>query len=201
MYNKYGHTHINKNKVHMATTQLHSLLLILPLLLVTYKATSSHHHDHHHNRALHFSLYQHETINKTGFIIVSGVIGPGVSQTTTPFGTIFTFQDPMTVTAKTSSMVRGIVEGTSITSGLDGLRSISIAKITLNLKDHKGSISILGVVHNTKPSKLPVVGGTDDFLFVNGYVKSSPVNLVGLTVTYKIEFHLYWPPFPVHEGS
>ena len=60
-----------------------------------------------------------------------------------------------------------------------------MAKITLNFKHRKGSISILGVTHNTKPSDHPVVGGTGDFLFVQGYI----------TVVYKIEFHLYWPPY------
>ncbi|PKI67337.1 hypothetical protein CRG98_012286 [Punica granatum] len=147
-------------------------------------------------KSLHFSLFQHETINKTGYIIVNGVPGKGVvSQTTTPFGTIFAFQDPMTVTANRSSKLVGIAEGTSITSSLDGLRSISIAKITLDLKGHKGSISVVGGTHNIKPSDHPVVGGTGDFMFVQGTVTSSPVELEGLTVVYKIEFHLYWPPY------
>lgn len=101
----------------------------------------------------------------------------------------------MTVTANRSSKIVGIAEGASITSGLDGLRSISIAKITLRLKKYTGSISIVGGTHNIKPSDHPVVGGTGDFLFVQGIVTSSPVNLTGITVTYKIEFHLYWPPY------
>lgn len=92
-------------------------------------------------------------------------------------------------------MVLGTAQGTSITSSLDGLQSISMAKITLNFKHRKGSISILGVTHNTKPSDHPVVGGTGDFLFVQGYITSSPVDLKGITVVYKIEFHLYWPPY------
>ncbi|GJX07815.1 dirigent protein 19-like protein [Tanacetum coccineum] len=103
--------------------------------------------------------------------------------------------DPLTLKPNTTSKVVGTAEGTSITSGLDGLQSISIAKLTLDVKKHKGSISIVGGTHNIKPSNHPVVGGTDDFLFVQGYVTSSPVNLAGITVTYKIEFHLYWPPY------
>ncbi|XWS45640.1 hypothetical protein CRYUN_Cryun15aG0153900 [Craigia yunnanensis] len=88
-----------------------------------------------------------------------------------------------------------MADGTSVTSGFDGLRSISVAKITLRLKQHMGSNSIFGGKHNVMPSDHPVVGGTGDFLFVQGYVRSSPLNLKGLMVTYKIEFHHYWPPF------
>lgn len=174
------------------------LHVLLSALLLTKATGTSHHHHHHHHyqfKSLHFALFQHETINKTGYIVVNGVAGTGVSQTTTPFGTLFVFQDPMTVTANRSSKVAGIAQGTSITSSLDGLESISIAKITLRLKHRRGSISIVGGTHNIKPSDHPVVGGTGDFKLVQGYVTSSPVNLKGLTVTYKIAFHLYWPPY------
>ncbi|CAA3030498.1 dirigent protein 19-like [Olea europaea var. sylvestris] len=176
----------------MALSQLY---LSFILLVLSYKAISTSHHHTNGLKSLHFSLFQHETINKTGFIIVNGVAGPGISQTTTPFGTLFAFQDPLTLTPNLNSKVVGTAEGTSVTSGLDGLQSISIAKITLNVKRHKGSISVVGGTHNIKPSDHPVVGGTEDFLFVQGYVTSSPVNLTGLTVTYRIEFHLFWPPY------
>lgn len=183
----------------MASSLHHSIFLLLCLLHFGYKATPSS-LDHHHQglKALHFSLFQHETINKTGYTIVSGVAGEGVKETTIPFGTIFAFQDPMTTTPNASSRVAGIAEGTSITTSFDGLRSISIAKITLNLKGHKGSVSVLGGTHNIKPADHPVVGGTGDFMFVQGYVRSSPVDLEGLSVVYKIEFHLYWPPYAAH---
>lgn len=177
------------------------LLILFSLLVVNGVSASSssdhhHHHKHHGLKSLHFSLYQHETVNKTGFIIVRGIAGTaGVTQTTTPFGTIFVFNDKLTTTPEASSYVAGIAEGTSITSSLNGLRSLSAAKITLKIEGHEGSISILGGTHNTKPSDDPVVGGTGDFLFVQGYVTSSPVDLKGLTVVYKIEFHLYWPPY------
>ncbi|KAI3747672.1 hypothetical protein L6452_10247 [Arctium lappa] len=182
----------------MATfMHLYSFLAILLFVLHPLQATTTNHHHHHHDKlkSLHFALFQHETINKTGYLIVKGVAGPPVSQTTTPFGTMFAFQDPLTLKPNYASKVVGTSQGTSITSGLDGLQSISIGKVTLDVKKHKGSISIVGVTHNTKPSNHPVVGGTGDFLFVQGYVTSSPVDLAGLTVTYKIEFHLYWPPY------
>ncbi|KAK9129238.1 hypothetical protein Sjap_009725 [Stephania japonica] len=164
-------------------------------LIITITTTTTTTTNKHELKSLHFSLYQHETINKTGYIIVKGVAGPGVGQVTTPFGTIFVFQDPMTVTANRSSAVVAVAQGSSITSSLDGFKSISLAKITLNMKHYKGSLSVLGVTHNTKPADHPVVGGTGDFLFVQGYVTSSPVDLKGTTVVYKIEFHLYWPPY------
>ena len=176
-------------------------MVFLALLPLTSSTTMPHHrtgHHHHHAsglKSMHFSLYQHETINKTGYIIVDGVAGPGVSQTTTPFGTLFVFQDPLRATANGSSEALGVAEGASITSGLDGLSSISIATITLNVGGHKGSISIMGNTQNIKPSDHPVVGGTGDFLFAQGYVTSSPVDLKGITVVYKIDFHIFWPPF------
>lgn len=187
-------------------SQLHLALFLsfLPFLAI---ATSHHHQHHHHNhhhdgggglKSMHFTLYQHETINKTGYIIVEGVVGPGVSQTTTPFGTIFAFQDPLKAGPTESSEVLGLAEGTSITSSLDGLRSISVATIMLDLEGHKGSLSTVGVVHNTQRADLPVVGGTGDFMFAQGYVTSSPVDLKGVTVVYKIQFHLYWPPYASH---
>lgn len=85
----------------------------------------------------------------------------------------------MTVATNRSSKLFGIAEGTSITSSLDELRSISIAK--LPLKHHNGSISIIGGTNNVKPSNDPVVRGTDNFVFVHGYV-TSPYDLKGLTV-------------------
>ncbi|KAJ6820162.1 uncharacterized protein M6B38_399645 [Iris pallida] len=178
------------------STDLCVLITFLSLFLLT-EAGHKHNRGRNGLKSLEFSLYQHETINKTGFIVVDGVAGnAGVSQTTTPFGTVFVFRDRMTAgLGLSSSRVAGVAEGTSITSSLDGLRSLSIAKITLDVEGRRGSISIVGGTHNTKPSDYPVVGGTGDFLFVQGYVRSSPVDLRGTTVVYKIEFHLYWPPY------
>ncbi|WOL13438.1 dirigent protein 19-like [Canna indica] len=178
---------------------LHLWSLLLPLLIAVHNASSSssisHHHTHDRMKSLHFSLFQQETINKTAFIVVDGVKGANVSQTTTPFGTIYVFRDNMTVSSDVSSRVAGVCEGGSITSSFDGLRSMSLAKITLKVKGLRGSVSILGGTHNTKPADHPVVGGTGDFMFAQGYVTSSPVELQGMSVVYKIEFHIYWPPY------
>jgi len=171
--------------------------LLLFVLLFREASSISHHHHHHELKSIHFTLFQHETINKTAYLIVNGVAGPSISQPTPPFGTLYVFQDPLTLKAKSNSKIVGTAEGTSITSSLNGLQSISIAKITLMMNHYKGSISVVGGTHNTKPSNHPVVGGTGDFLFVQGYVTSSPVDLSGITVTYKIQFHLYWPPYAI----
>ncbi|KAF3624366.1 putative rab proteins geranylgeranyltransferase component A 1-like [Capsicum annuum] len=178
--------------------------LLLFVLLPHQASSISHHHHHHHHhelKSIHFTLFQHETINKTAYLIVNGVAGAAISQTTTPFGTLYVFQDPLTLKANSNSKIVGTVEGTSITSSLNGLQSISIAKITLKMKHYKGSISVVGGTHNTKPSNHPVVGGTGDFLFIQGYVTSSPVDLSGITVTFKIQFHLYWPPYAIPSHS
>ncbi|CAO2182155.1 unnamed protein product [Urochloa humidicola] len=148
-----------------------------------------------HGKTLSLTLYQQETINKTGYIVVDGVAGAGVSQTTTPFGTIYVFRDDLTVTADKASTVAGVAEGSSITTSLDGLQSLSLAKITVDHRGHRGSVSVLGGTYNTRPSDYPVVGGTGDFAYALGYVRSSPVDLRGRTVTYKMELHLYWPPY------
>ncbi|KAL2348689.1 hypothetical protein Fmac_002689 [Flemingia macrophylla] len=177
-------------------------ILILTLAIIPFERTcgSHHHRPLPRHKSLHLSLFRHETINKTGYVIVRGVEG-GAGRTTaesrTPFGTIFVFEDPLTAKANRSSKQLGTAEGTSITSGLDGLSIISVAKLTLRLKNHKGSISIVGGTNdNMKRSDHPVVGGTRDFLFVQGYVTSSPLHQKGSTVVYKIRLHLYWPPYP-----
>jgi Dirigent-like protein len=77
-------------------------------------------------------------------------------------------------------------------------------KIILNFEEfndmrrtgrYEGSISIIGGTNNIKPSEYPVVGGTGDFMYALGHIRSSPVDLTGLTVVYRIDFFLYWPPY------
>ncbi|QCD91199.1 dirigent protein 11-like [Vigna unguiculata] len=178
----------------------------LPVFLSLLAVTGGSHLNHRNHRrergnpapkSLHFTLFQHETINKTGFVTVNGVEGgEGKSENSTPFGTVLVFQDPLTAKPNRSSKQLGTAEGTSITSGLDGLSSISVAKLTLRLNNHKGSISIVGGTNTLERSDYPVVGGTEDFLFVHGYVTSSPLHVNPPTLVFKIGFHLYWPPYP-----
>ncbi|XP_047149267.1 pterocarpan synthase 1-like [Vigna umbellata] len=187
---------MRRSNQHIMASSHNYVLGVLVFAIIQLKGIAGSHEHLQQLKSLHFSLFQHETINKTGYIIVDGIKGgAGVSQTTTPFGTLFAFQDPLTVAANRSSKLVGISEGTTVTSSLDGLRSISIAKLTLRLKNHKGSLSVVGVTDNVKSSNLPVVGGTEDFLFVHGYVTSSPLHAKSSTLVYEIGFHLYWPPY------
>lgn len=171
----------------------HLQLSIPPVAAASHNKTEG--REYGRGKTLSLTLYQQETINKTGYIVVDGVAGAGVSQTTTPFGTIYVFRDDLTVSADRASRVAGVAEGTSITTSLDGLQSLSLAKITVRHRRHRGSVSVLGGTYNTKPSDYPVLGGTGDFAYALGYVRSSPVDLRGRTVTYKMELHLYWPPY------
>jgi hypothetical protein len=81
----------------------------------------------------------------------------------------------------------GVMEGASITTSFDGLHNLLAAKISLRHRGYRGSVSVLGGSHNTKPSVYPVVGGTGDFLYTEGYVRSSPmdrgVEEIGAAVT------------------
>lgn len=113
------------------TSALPHLFALLTLFAL---ALASPQNDHYNIKTLNLTLYQHETINKTGYIVVDGVAGVGVSQTTTPFGTIYVFSDNLTTHVSGSSRFAGVSEGTSITTSLDGLRSLSIAKLTLDFK-------------------------------------------------------------------
>lgn len=189
----------------MAHPALHLYVLAILLLALSFKATSTSTSTSTHNRrglnSLHFTLYQQEAINKTVYLIVKGVTGPDVSPSASPFGSLFVNQDLLTISPNSSSKVVGVAEGASITSSLDGLTNIVMEKITLELKHYKGSVSVLGTAHNIKVIDLPVVGGTGDFMFVQGYIKPSLVTFENPNIVYKIEFHLYWPSYVANHFS
>ena len=181
---------------------MHHYLLILPLILLPYIATSNFHHHHYKGlKSLHFTLFQQIKLNKTDYIIVNGVAGAGFGQTTFPFGTLIVSQDPMTLTPNSTSKVVGTWEAITIFTSMNGLDGLAIFTVFLNLKHYKGSVSVVGVASNIKASYVPVVGGTGDFLFVQGYVRTSPVVLTNPVFVYKNEFHLYWPPYAVDHKS
>jgi hypothetical protein len=142
-----------------------------------------------------FTVYQHDRLNETGYVVVTGDEGAPSSDTTRPFGSIYVFRDDLTLHNDSDSPVAGVMEGTSITTSFDGLHNLLAAKISLRHRGYRGSVSVLGGSHNTKPSVYPVVGGTGDFLYTEGYVRSSPVDSDRPRVIYKLEIHLYWPPY------
>ncbi|CAL5197408.1 unnamed protein product [Lathyrus oleraceus] len=68
----------------MASSLQNYVIALFLIAIFQFKtSSSSSHHHHNHLKSLHFSLYQHETINKTGYIIVNGIQeSAGVTQTT-----------------------------------------------------------------------------------------------------------------------
>ncbi|XP_019108079.2 dirigent protein 1 [Beta vulgaris subsp. vulgaris] len=176
---------------------LFSILLPILLLAVPTSQHYLHHKTHSHGlKSLHFTLYLHETFNKTAYFIVKGVAGPsGITTTSNPFGSLFAFHDPLTETPNPSSKVLGYTEGSAVTSSFDGERTTCLSRVTLNLKGYKGELLNVGTAHYTQVSELPFVGGTGDFRFVQGYMTTSVVDLRGHTTCYKIDFNLFWPPY------
>ncbi|XP_014508278.1 uncharacterized protein LOC106767838 [Vigna radiata var. radiata] len=160
----------------MASSQKY-VLGVLVLAIIQLKAIASSHEHLQDLKFLNFTLFQHDlTLGIEG--------GPDV----------FAYLGRLTVEANKSSEQVGFAEGTRVLSSPTG-RSISVAILTLSLKDHKGSLSVVGIVDIVDSTNLPVVGGTKDFLFVQGYVTSSPLNPYDPNVVYEIQFHLYWPPY------
>uniref|UniRef100_A0A0D9V8J6 Dirigent protein n=1 Tax=Leersia perrieri TaxID=77586 RepID=A0A0D9V8J6_9ORYZ len=166
-----------------------------------------------HDKTVSFTLYQQESMNRTGYVVVPGIdaaanpagrsviASAGDDEGRWPFGSMYVFRDNLTVRADSSSRVAGVAEGNSISTsfdGEDGRRRLSSATITVRHRGYRGSVSVLGGTHNsTRPSVYPVVGGTGDFAYAVGYVRSSPVNSSGRSsteTTYKMELRLYWPP-------
>lgn len=142
-----------------------------------------------------FVVYQHDRLNETGNVVDTGDEGAPSSDTTRPFGSIYVFRDDLTLDDDRDSPPAGVMEGTATTTSFDGLHNLLAAKISLHQGGYSGSVSVLGGSHNTKQSVYPVVGGTGDFLYTEGFVRSSPVDSDGPRVMYRLEILLYWPPY------
>ncbi|KAL9231021.1 hypothetical protein vseg_006295 [Gypsophila vaccaria] len=173
------------------------LYVILLTFLPTIVISSNHHHYHKHGiKYKHYTFYQHDIFNQTDYLIVPGVAGANFSGVAAPFGTITVLKDNLTLSVDPSSKVVGDCEALTVASSFDGLDGLSIIRFALDLEDGpKGTISVLGVVNTLAPSDLPVTGGTKDFLLVQGYITSTLVSFNGPIFVYKVDFHLFWPPY------
>lgn len=174
---------------------LHSFVIASFFLALSFIVAFTSEHDYPGLKSLHFTVYQQGTLNKTSYLILNGVdTGEAMSPYAAPFGTLQVYYDPLTIGPSRSSKVVGTIEGISVASSLDGLQTVSLTKMSLSLMNHTGSISVVGGAANLTPDDLTIVGGTGDFMFAQGYLRSSPFELNGTTTyVYKNEFHLYWP--------
>ncbi|XP_031107702.1 dirigent protein 1-like [Ipomoea triloba] len=182
------------------------LLFLLPAVLVPYQASCDSHQSTinslYEPKYVHLTFYQHETVNKTAYLVTDGM--PSTVDLVpfgSPFGSLVVFHDTLTATEDPDSEVVGEEEGTFITSRFDGSVGITTCIFNLNLPNYKGTISIVGATHVSVPSDHPIIGGTGDFLFVQGYGKSTLVSLEGLTAIYRVDLHLYWPSYAAPKSS
>ncbi|XP_031107698.1 disease resistance response protein 206-like [Ipomoea triloba] len=176
------------------------LLLLLPALLLPYQATSDPHQPKF--KSAHFTIYQHDTFNKSAYLVTQGLPGDWDLVTLgTPFGSLLVFQDVLTATQDPDSEVVGSADGISIASRFDGSLTVSTVKFSLNTTVYKGTLSFVGGTHVSEASDHPVVGGTGDFLFVTGYGTSTLVKLEGVASVYRIDLYLYWPPYGTPKTS
>ncbi|AQK99137.1 hypothetical protein ZEAMMB73_Zm00001d012227 [Zea mays] len=54
-----------------------------------------------------FTVYQHDRLNETGYVVVTGDEGAPSSDTTRPFGSIYVFRDDLTLHNDSDSPVAG----------------------------------------------------------------------------------------------
>ncbi|KAL2925642.1 Dirigent protein 11 [Bienertia sinuspersici] len=75
--------------------------------------------------------------------------------------------------------------------GLDSDRVTSVIRTTLKLKGYKDELLNVGAAYYAQLSKYPIVGGTGDFRFVQGYMTTSVVDINHPTTCYKVDFYLF----------
>ena len=178
-----------------------SFMMIFSLLTMTFSTSYNHHQYQTPTRlkSLHLTLYTHETFNKTAFFTVKGITNPKfITKTPNPFGSfgsMFAFNDPITEKPNPTSKVIGYMEGSAVSSNFKGDQATCICRTTLNLKGYKGEIISVGTAYFSRASELPIIGGSGDFRFVQGYMTFSSVDLMGPGACYKTDFYLYWPPY------
>lgn len=146
----------------------------------------------HHYKHTKLTIFMHSAINVTDFIPLPGIVGLGsgtLTATAAQFGSMFVFNSPLTSSIDPHSPSVGNMQGTGVTTAFDGTKFFIASTATLNTTKYDGMLNILGI----SGGKIPISGGTDDFLFVQGYSVTTRAKIVDLNTTYKIDLYLYWP--------
>jgi hypothetical protein len=118
-----------------------------------------------------FTVYQHDRLNETGYVVVTGDEGAPSSDTTRPFGSIYVFRDDLTLHNDSDSPVAGVMEGTATTTSFDGLHNLLAAKISLHHRCYRGSVSVLGGLPQHQAVGVPG-GGRHRRFSVHGGIRS-----------------------------
>lgn len=154
------------------------------------------HAAHHHARHETLRFFWQDKLNFTDFFILPGLPGVGSAIFTTisvPYGSVFVFVDPLTETPDPASKQIGTARGTFTGASFDGIIVYSAFTFEFNTTKRKGTLSFLGSYPTTVAATIPIVGGTGDFLFAQGYSVFTPVNTSTFNVTYGVDLRVYWP--------
>ncbi len=88
------------------------------------------------------------------------------------FGSVFVFDDPLTVGPSLSSPVFGRAQGMFVANSLSGDNVMVLCTIIINDAFHRGTINLQGADGYRLPEReIPVVGGTEDFRYKSGYAQ------------------------------
>eukprot|EP01018_Ginkgo_biloba_P013674 Gb_30774 [translate_table: standard] len=141
-------------------------------------------------------LFWHDDFNFTDFLVLPGLkgIGAPLSPVSAPFGAMAVFNDRLTQGPARHSPQLGTIQGIAIISAFDGYSSFSASTLTLKTSKYAGTLTFVGPFANNDESKLSVVGGTDDFMFVQGLILMKPFVVSILNATYSLNLNLFWPP-------
>jgi len=112
------------------------------------------------------------------------------------FGSVFVFDDPLTVGPSLSSPVFGRAQGMFVANSLSGDNVMVLCTIIINDAFHRGTINLQGADGYRLPEReIPVVGGTEDFRYKSGYAQfktaaATSSSSANCSVLY-VRLHLY----------
>ncbi|KAL2926206.1 Dirigent protein 1 [Bienertia sinuspersici] len=175
----------------MALTLFSTVLSILLFLAFPTSQLELHDRNCIGLRSLHLSIYLHETFNMTAYVIEKGVSGDDITTKSSPYGSLMVYNDLLSETPNRNARAVGHMEGSGVTTGFDSDRVTSVIRTTLKLKGYKGELLNVGAAYYAQLSEYPIVGGTGDFRFVQGYMTTSVVDINHPTTCYKVDFYLF----------